>query len=286
MGIQYRLRKKVTRVTHYVVMALLALFIIFPILWMFASAIRPVQEIFAYTYPLSWKTFIPVKPTLDNFKNLLFSPDSEWIHYILNSLFISAVIIFLGGLINALAAYAFARLKFPGRDVLFVLTLVTVIIPFEAIALPLYLVIKQLGWIDSYQALIVPALANGFNIFLLRQFFIGIPYELEEAAIIDGANRLQIFFRLIIPLSWPILITTGLMSFQSSWDAFIWPLISTSSARVRVIQVAISMLIGQDFTYWDYLFAAVSLVALVPMVIFIVLQKYYQQGITTTGLKG
>ncbi|MDR3574404.1 MAG: carbohydrate ABC transporter permease [Anaerolineaceae bacterium] len=281
----YRLRKKTARVIHYTIMAALAFFIIFPILWMFSSALRPIQEIFAYTSPLSWKTFLPVHPTLDNFSTLLFAPDSQWLRYILNTLFVTSLIILVGGLINALAAYAFARLKFPGRDALFVLTLVTVIVPFEAIALPLVLVVKQLGWIDSFQALIVPALANGFNIFLLRQFFIGIPNELEEAAIMDGASRLQVFFGIIVPLSWPVLITTGLLSFQSSWDAFLWPLIATSSPQVRLIQVAISMLIGQDFADWNHLFAATALAALVPLLIFICLQRYYQQGIATTGLK-
>ncbi len=282
----YRLRQKLITISQYLVMSILAFLIVFPILWMFLSALRPVQEIFAYTNPLSWKTFFPVNPTLDNFKNLLFSPESQWLRFIFNSLFMSTVIIFAGGLINALAAYAFARFKFPGRDILFILALVTVIIPFEAMALPLYLVVKQFGWIDSYQALIVPALANAFNIFLLRQFFIGIPRELEEAAMLDGANRLVVFFKVFVPLSWPILITTGLMSFQTSWDAFIWPLIVTTSPDVRVIQVAISMLVGQDVSNWDYLFAAVALAALVPLVIFAFTQRYYQQGVATTGLKG
>jgi ABC-type glycerol-3-phosphate transport system permease component len=267
-------------------MTVLAIFILFPILWMFSSALRPVEEIFAYTNPLSWKTFFPVTLTLDNFKNLLFSPGSQWFRYIFNTLFVTIVIVFVGGFINALGAYAFARFNFKGRNTLFNFTLVTVIVPFGAIILPLYLVVKQLGWIDSYQALIIPSLANAFNIFLLRQFFLGIPKELEEAAIVDGANRLQIFFELIIPLSWPILITTGLIAFQSSWDSFLWPIIVTSSEKVRVIQVGLAMLIGQDTQTWDYLFAAVTIAALIPLIIFIFLQRFYQQGVATTGLKG
>jgi ABC-type glycerol-3-phosphate transport system permease component len=162
----------------------------------------------------------------------------------------------------------------------------TVIIPFEAIALPLYLVVRQLGWLDSYQALIVPTLANAFNIFLLRQFFMGIPRELEEAAIIDGASRLRIFFQIVVPLSWPALISTALISFQGSWDAFIWPLIVTNSPEVRVLQIGISNLSGQDAIFWDDLFAAVALAAIVPIILFIIFQRYYAQGISTTGLKG
>lgn len=282
----YRFSLRVKTLLHYSVMAVLAFIMLAPFVWMFGSAFRPVQEIFAYTYPFSWKTVVPVEFTVDNFTRLLFSPGSLWWRYIFNTLFVSVVVVFLGGLINALAAYAFARMEFPGRDLLFVLILATVIIPFEAIALPLYLVIKQLDWIDSYRALIVPALANAFNIFLLRQFFLGLPRELEEAAIIDGASRLRCFFMVIVPLSTPILITTALLSFQSSWDSFIWPLIATSSPKVRVIQIGIANWVGQDVTNWDMIFAAVALAAAVPIAIFAVFQRYYQQGIATTGLKG
>jgi ABC-type glycerol-3-phosphate transport system permease component len=268
------------------VLILLVFFMVIPFVWMFGSAFRPVKEIFAYTNPLSWNTIIPKEFTLINFQNLLFTANSPWFRYILNSTFMSISIVAIGGFINASAAYAFARLKFPGRDLIFILILATFIIPFEAIALPLYLVVKQFGWIDSYMALIIPALANAFNIFLLRQFFMGIPIELEEAAIVDGANRLSIFFRIIIPLSWPIIITTALLSFQASWDAFIWPLIATSSPEFRVIQIGISTLVGQDVANWDYIFAAVALAAAVPIIIFAIFQRYYQQGIATTGLKG
>ncbi len=282
----YRYRQRLNLVLHYATLFFLSLFFIIPIVWMFSSAFRPVTEIFAYTNPLSWKTIFPVDFTLQNFEDLLFAPESPWLRYVFNSLFIALTIVFLGGLINALAAYAFARLEFPGRDLLFVLVLSTVIIPFEAIALPLYLVVKQFGWIDTYQALILPGLANAFNIFLLRQFFINIPREIEESAIVDGASRLRIFFSIVVPLSWPILITTALLSFQASWSAFIWPLISTSSPEVRVIQIGISTLVGQDTTSWDFLFAAVALAATVPIVLFLILQRYYQQGIATSGLKG
>jgi len=189
-------------------------------------------------------------------------------------------------LVNALAAYAFARLRFPGRDLLFLLVLLTIIVPFEAIALPLYQVSRILNWLDTYQVMIVPVLANAFSIFLLRQFFLGIPSELEDAALVDGASRLRIFFQIVVPLSWPAIISTSLITFQASWDAFFWPLIATNSPEVRVIQIAVSNLVGQDATYWDDLFAAVAIAALVPMILFFIFQRYYTVGITTTGLKG
>lgn len=279
-------RRGLLTALHYALMSFLLLYTVIPFIWMFSAAFRPVTEIFAYTYPLSWRTFIPVNFTAENFMNLLFAPGSEWPRYIFNTLFVAITTVVVGGLINALAAYGFARIRFPGRELIFLLVLMTVIIPFEAIALPLYLVVRQLGWLDSYQALIVPTLANAFNIFLLRQFFMGIPRELEEAAIIDGASRLRIFFQIVVPLSWPALISTALISFQGSWDAFIWPLIVTNSPEVRVLQIGISNLSGQDAIFWDDLFAAVALAAIVPIILFIIFQRYYAQGISTTGLKG
>jgi len=279
-------KEKSQQFSKFVLMVFVALFALIPFIWMFSSAFRPVPEIFEFVYPLSWKTFFPVTFTADNFIALLFSKGSHWPRYILNTLFVALTTVAIGSLVNALAAYAFARLKFPGKKVLFGAVLLTMIIPFEAIAIPLYMVVKQLGWVDTYQALILPALANGFNIFLLRQFFLGFPKELEEAAIIDGASNIGIFFKIVIPLSWPVMISTGLLTFQASWDSFIWPLIVTNSPEKRVVQIGISNLIGSDATYWNELFAAVAIGAIVPLVIFFIFQRYYIQGISTTGLKG
>lgn len=282
----FRFGKKIAFTFRIAVMILMLIFMVVPIIWMISSAFRPVTEIFASVSPLSWKTFVPIPFTIDNFVNLLFSEGTMWPRYIYNTLFVAVTTVVLGGVVNALAAYGFARMRFPGRDILFILVLVTIIIPFEAVALPLYLVIKQLHWLDDFRALIIPAVANAFHIFLLRQFFLGIPKELEEAAIVDGASPLVVFFRIAIPLSWPAIISTALMMFQMQWQSFIWPLIATSSPEVRVIQLGISALIGLDAVYWDSVFAAVALTALVPIIIFFILQRYYMQGIAVTGLKG
>jgi multiple sugar transport system permease protein len=280
------LRRGLIICLRYLLMIFVFLFFAIPFVWMFTSALRPVQEIFKYIQPLSWKTLIPVEFTTNNLTKLLFSEGSLWPRYIINSLLVSISIVVLGGLINAMAAYGFTFFRFPGREILFLITLTTIIIPFETIALPLYLIVKHLDWIDKFQALIVPVLANAFIIFLLRQFFMDIPRELIEAAIIDGASHPRIFFTIIIPLSRPVLITISLMMFQASWDAFIWPLMVTNSPDVRLIQLGLSTLIGQYHIYWDYLFAAVALTAVVPMVIFVILQRYYVQGISRTGLHG
>jgi multiple sugar transport system permease protein len=286
MYLGYRIRKTIAFAFRIAVMIFFFLFMVTPILWMISSAFRPVTEIFSSVSPLSWKTFIPIPFTFKNFAGLLFSEGTMWPRYIFNTLFVAISTVVLGGVVNSLAAYGFARMRFPGRDILFILVLITIIIPFEAVALPLYLVIKQLNWLDDFRALIVPAVANAFHIFLLRQFFLGIPRELEEAAIVDGAGPFMVLFRIVIPLSWPAIISTALMMFQMQWQSFIWPLIVTSSPEVRVIQIGISSLIGLDAVYWDVVFAAVALTALVPIIIFLILQRYYMQGIAVTGLKG
>lgn len=286
LTIRYVWGKRFKRILRIVVLILLFIFMVAPLVWLFTSAFRPVTEIFASVYPFSLRTFIPSEITLENFSKLLFSEGSWWPRYIANTVFVAVVTTIVGTIINALAAYGFARIRFPGSNILFFVVLLTIIIPFEAIALPLYTVIKGIGWINTFQALIFPALADAFCIFLLRQFFMGIPVELEEAAIVDGAGRLRIFGSIIIPLSWPALITAAIMVFQKQWQAFIWPLIVTSSQEVRVMQIAISTLIGQDAVYWNEVFAATAIAALVPIVIFLFLQRYYIQGISTTGLKG
>lgn len=279
-------RKAVGTAGLYVLAASVALVMVVPIAWAFSAGFRPVDEIFKYVYPLSWKTFLPVHFTTENISRLLFAEGSPWPRYILNSFIYGIVVVAVGGLVNSLAGYAFARLRFPGRDVIFIVALSTMIIPFEATALPLYLIVRTIGWIDTYQALIVPSLANAFNIFLLRQFFLSIPRELEEAAIIDGAGPLGVFFRVVVPISWPVIITTCIISFQAAWDAFFWPLIATSSPEVRVIQVGVSQLATRDVTYWDLTFAAVAIAAAVPILVFIIFQRFYTRGISTTGIKG
>lgn len=275
-----------SRAGQYVLMSILLIIFLVPIFWMVTSSIRPLEDIFRYIYPLSWKTFIPTEFTSDGYFKILFSENTYWPKYIFNSVFVAFTTVIVGTFINALAAWGFARSRFPGRDLLFMIILATIIIPFQVIVLPLFLVIKTLDWTNTYQALIVPVLANAFNIFLLRQFFIGIPIELEEAAIIDGASPLKIFFTIAIPLSWPALITTGLITFQASWDSFLWPLIATTSPDVRVIQLGLSILASDDASYWDEIFAAVAVAASVPIIMYLFLRRFYRQGISTTGITG
>jgi multiple sugar transport system permease protein len=179
----------------------------------------------------------------------------------------------------------FARIQFPGRDVLFIAFLATMVIPFEILAIPLYIEMRTLRWVDTYQALIVPFVASPVGMFLLRQFFLGLPRELEDAARIDGCSLFGAFWRVVLPNATPALIAFGLIRFQFSWDSFIWPLIVAPSPPVRVIQVAIASFDSDQVVHWDLIFAAAVIASLPIVLLFAFLQRYYVQGVVTSGLK-
>lgn len=258
---------------------------IFPYAWMFFGSLRSQTELFANLYPLTIWTLIPKEWTLQNFQALMQLRPLPFTHYVLNSVFVAVTITALSVVVNAFAAYVFARVPFRGRDPLFALFLATMIIPFEVIAIPLYLEMRALNWVDTYWALIVPFAASPFGMFLLRQFFLGIPYELEEAARIDGCSRFGAFWRIVLPNSLPALIAFAIIRFQLSWDAFLWPLIAASAPSVRVIPVAIASFDTDVEVMWSLIFAA-AVVASVPVILMVaLLQRYYVQGVATTGFK-
>jgi multiple sugar transport system permease protein len=273
------------RTARYALMLVLAAFFLLPYVWMVSGSLRTQAEIFANIYPLTLWTFLPRQPTLGNFQALLNLQPLPFTHYIFNSLFVAVTVTALSLVINSCAAYAFARLEFPGRDVLFVLFLSTMIIPFEVLAIPLYLEMRWLNWIDTYQALIVPFVASPLGMFLLRQFFLGLPRELEEAARIDGCSMFGAFRRIVLPNSVPALIAFGVIRFQFSWDAFVWPLIVAPSPPVRVIQVAIASFDTDVQVQWNLILAAAVLASLPIILMFAFLQRFYVQGMLTSGMK-
>lgn len=272
-----------TSLSHSVSMLLLvivaALFLT-PLVWMFSSSLKPEYQIFAQPPQL-----IPDPPRWENYTEALnYVPFGQ---YTLNSLFVSGMTI-AGHLVSCtLIAYAFARLRAPGRDALFVLVLATMILPYPVTMVPLYMLFNALGWVNSFAPLVVPAFfGSPFYIFLLRQFFLGVSPELEDAARIDGANRLQTLLYVILPLSRPALATVAIFTFQTTWNDFLAPLIYLHD------QAHYTVTLGLDFfrsTYdvnWAYLMAA-SLVTMLPVVvIFFLAQSYFVEGITLTGLKG
>ncbi|MBW7882364.1 MAG: carbohydrate ABC transporter permease [Caldilineaceae bacterium] len=206
--------------------------------------------------------------------------------YYFNSIVVSVSTTTLQILISSLAAFAFARLRFRGRELLFLLYLATLMIPFPVTLIPNFLIIKSLGWYDSYWALIVPPLFSVFSTFLLRQYYRGLPLDLDEAARMDGASSLRIWWQIVVPLSGPVLATLAIFVFQGVWNDFLWPLVVTTSEAMRTIPVGLAAFVGQYSTAWDLLMAG-SVTALLPvLIIYVVGQKWFVAGITLTGLGG
>ena len=269
-------------ITHLAAALLIlsAMLVAFPFMWMIHTSLMPEDEVLQF--PPVW---IPSHLTLQHYMDALtFQPFGR---YIVNS-FIVAVTSTAGQLLTAsMGAYAFARLRFPGRDKLFLLYLGTMMIPYQVTLIPQYVLISKLGWLNNYLALIVPSLGSAFSTFLLRQFFLSIPREMEEAAKIDGAGYMRIYATIILPLAKPALATVSLLTFMSSWTSFVWPLVVIQSTEMRTIPVGLAALQQQAGASDIAQIMAGAVMALVPMfVLFIFLQRYFIESIATSGLKG
>ncbi len=271
------------KIITYVIFSITALLVLVPLFWVIGNSLRPGADIGKYT-DLSFRTFIPENITTENYA-LLFR-DYPFSRYIVNTVFVAVTVTFLSLLLNSVAAYAFAKIDFYGKNTIFTILLVTLIVPGEVMLLPSYMLIRKFGLMDNYLALILPALAGAFGIFYLRQSFLGMPSELEDSAGIDGCSRLGILFRIFMPLVKPHLITLGLMTFMGQWDGFIWPLTVLTTPDKYLIQVGINYLMGEHFAEWGPIFAG-TMVCTVPVIImFICMQKYYIEGIASVGIKG
>ena len=277
-------RKPSLEIVYYLVLLLIVCFVLLPIVFTIANALRYEDaEIFTYTQKLSVYTFIPNSFSLRHFVRLF--TENQFYKPILNSFFVAVVTVVCGFLINGLAGYTFAKFRFRGRNLLFFIFLFSFMIPFEVIAIPLYKTSDTLGILNTRLALILPMIGNGMIVFLYRQFFQDIPDSIIESAVIDGAGTLHTFFRLIVPLSKPIIISASLMTFIQQWDSFMWPLVAASTKNLKVVQVAIAEFTGENFIDWTLIYAATTLAILIPALLLLPLQKYYIQGIAGTGLK-
>ena len=274
----------ILNVVYVLTIIIVILATLLPIFFALGSSLRADEEIFHYATPLTYNTFVPVEPIASNYISL-FMDYSFW-RPILNSFIVAISTVVLGFFVNALAGFAFAKFNFKGKNILFVIYLFSFMIPFEMIAVPLYKTAESLSLIDTYAALVLPMAANGMIVFLYRQFFKDIPDGLIEAATIDGAGKLRIFFQLIVPVSKPVIISASLMLFIKQWDAFLWPMIATTKNSMQVIQVAISNFTLEFTVLWGVIFAATIIAIIIPVLILIPLQRYYIKGAITSGLKG
>jgi multiple sugar transport system permease protein len=256
-----------------------AVMMIAPFMWIMQSAFGETTE--AFVLPPRW---LPQNPTLDNFQDVF---DQVPYHlFMFNSLKL-AVIVTIGQLITcSMAAFAFARLQFPGKNILFLVLLSALMIPGQITVVPLFVLIRKLGLYNTHAALILPGLINPFGVFLLRQYFITIPTDLEDAARVDGANVFTIYLRIILPLAGPVLTTLAILTFVGMWNQYFFPLIVINDPNLQVITVGLTLLRGQFGAGALGTIAAALTMAIVPvLIVFLLLQKYIIKSIVSTGIK-
>ena len=253
---------------------------VFPFYWMLVTSLKSNTEVMA-----SPPTFWPKALQWANYGSAWAS--APFGRYFLNTVIVSVCQVVGVLVVASLAAYAFARMEFHGKNAVFTVFLATLMIPGEVTLIPNFVIVtKWLGWYDTYQAQVVPFLGSVFAIFLLRQFFMTIPKDLEDAAVMDGCGQLRFLWSIVVPLSRPALITVGLLNFLAAWNAFLWPLLVTRGAAMRPIQVGLSAFSTDGGTRYAELMAASTFVILPTAVIYLIAQRYFVEGITRTGLKG
>lgn len=279
------LRRYLSRSLQYLAMILVIVLFAAPLLWMLSTSLKPEGQVFSY--PPRW---IPLTPTLENFTSVLdrFAFGRWWVNSIVAALASNIMVL----LFDSLAAYALARMRFTGRSLIYGIILSMLMVPIQVTVVPLYLLFAQVGMIDNLAAIFLPTAGNVTGIFILHQFFRTIPHELEDAARIDGASAFQFWYRILIPLSRPALASLAIITFISSWNNFLWPLVVSNSDRSMTLPVGIAQFFGAGTGVSASapqfgLSMAASLMATLPAVVFfLLLQPYFVRAITSSGLKG
>ena len=284
---------RLERAASHGVLILGAVAMLLPFAWMVSTSVKPADQLF--TVPPTW---IPRPLQWENYVKAMGA--GNFGRYAMNSLFLGIANLLTNVFLSALAGYAFARLRFPGRNFLFLVVLATLMVPYQVTIIPLFVIIRHIplfggndlfgqggiGWINSYWGLIVPGAVGAFGIFMLRQFFQTLPVELEDAARIDGADEFRIFWQIMLPLAMPAVATLAIFSFQAGWNAFLWPLLITTTDDMRTIQLGLTVFVQQYRTQWDQLMAA-TVVATVPVIlVFGFGQRLVVRSIAFSGLKG
>jgi multiple sugar transport system permease protein len=250
-----------------------------PLIWMIATSLKTEGDALAIPpelipNPVRWANYADV------FSEVSFG------RYLINSFVVAAVVTVVALLIDSMAAYSLARLSYPGRNVLFISILATLMIPITVTIVPLFIIVDHFGWIDTYAGLIIPMIPNAFGIFLLRQFYLSLPREIEQAAAIDGSGLLRVYWTVVLPLSRPVLAALGIFFFLANWNNFLWPLVVTQSPELSVVQLGVQEFTGEHGSQYNLIMAASTIAALPTLVLFFVLQRRLVEGIKLTGIKG
>lgn len=274
-----RVQKFLLDILWFTALILLAFAVLLPFIWMIVTSLKGQSEVFAY--PPTW---IPKDPQWQNYIDLW--EEAPFGRYFLNSAIV-ALAVTVGQVSSCiLAAFAFARMNFRGKNFMFMIFLSTTMISSQVTLVPTYLVMRSLNWIDKYQALIVPFLANAFGVFMIRQAFRTIPRELEEAATLDGCGRFRFLIQILLPLSKPILASQALFAFMGNWNSYQWPLIVTNRDEMRTLQIGLRYFVsGEGGTQWGVYMAAALLVSLPVILIYFLVQKTFVESMASTGFK-
>ncbi|MBI1774390.1 MAG: carbohydrate ABC transporter permease [Proteobacteria bacterium] len=272
-------------VVSFSILAAIIVVFLLPYAWIVASSFKPQFAIFRDLNPIGWRSFVPTEPTLQNF--ILLFKSRGLGQALINSLIVSTCQVVCTLALCSTAAYALTRIRFPGRNIVFVIILMTFLLPVEALVVPLYQVVSGLGLHDSLIAAFIPWISSPFGLFMLRQAFEELPRELDDAAKIDGAGHLRIFWSIILPNVRTALATLALVIFLFSWNAFLWPLVILQSKTKLVVQVAIAQSVSPgELPNWGETFAGATLATVPILILFVFLQRYFVRGIASSGMKG
>jgi multiple sugar transport system permease protein len=280
----WRAQQRVRRALTYLLMVLLALFFLFPTVFMIVSSLKQ-DQLQLLSDMGGIKGFVPYGDVgLGNYVGVFREMPFELFFF--NSVFILVTTIAAGLFVNSMFAFALARLRFKGRSLLVSAVIALIIIPIESVVIPMLLMVNKFGWIDSYHVQIIPFIGHAFSIFLFYQFFIGIPKDFDEAAIIDGAGYFRVYSMVIVPLSRPVFASVAILQGIQHWGRFLWPLMVTRVETYRPLPVAIQQFFSQDPKQWGYIFAFASMTTIPLLILFLLFQKWFVQSVASTGVKG
>jgi multiple sugar transport system permease protein len=272
-------KSPLVRTLVFVLLTAVAILWLTPFVWMIATSFK--VEADTTNIPLRW---IPSPFTLENYEYILFK--SLLLRWLLNSLIVASCVVLFDLFVNSMAAYSFARIKFPGRDLVFAMVLATLMVPQQVTIVPLYLLINAAGLVGTYPAIFIPRIAMALGVFMMRQFFLQIPKEYEEAAEIEGASRFMVFSRIMMPLVVPALSALAIFAFLGAWNDFMWPMIVTGKSPMFTLPVGLANFSGTYQYEYAKSMAAATIASLPVMLVFLVFQKQFIQGVAMTGLKG
>lgn len=276
-------KKKMLQTAAYFVLIIVALSMLMPFLWMVSTSLKTLNAVFIQ--PKNWiQMFIPTMFVWENYIDAF--KVVPFVKFYMNSIIVGVAVTLGQILTSSLAAYAFSRLTFRGRDKLFFAYLATMMIPGSVTMIPAFVLMRLLGWVDTYKALIIPAMFSAYGTFMLRQFFMTLPKDLEDAAKIDGCGYFRIFWTIILPLSKPALATLTIFTFMANWSSFMWPLLVTNDLNMKTLPIGLEYFKSQYSTDWHLLMAG-SVMAMLPIVIiFVFTQRYFVESLKLTGVKG